>query len=135
MKEEVALKAGSAAESQVLGLSFAAGPYPMLVFDQQTHFILDVNDAALRQYGYSRQEFLAMTVLDIRPAEDGPHFRRLILDPRRRGQSTAGQWRHQTKNGTVFSVSITSWTLNFHGRQAELVLARPEAVKTNAFLN
>jgi hypothetical protein len=68
-----------------------------------------------------------MTVLDIRPAEDMSQFR-LVLDPRQERRSTAAQWRHQTKDGTVFPVSITSWKKPFRGRAAQLVLARPEVV-------
>jgi PAS domain S-box-containing protein len=101
----------------------------MLVFDLDTHFILDVNDVALRQYGYSRQEFLSLTVFDLRPIEDLSRFRAVVLDPRRQKQSTAAPWRHKTKGGIVFPVSITSWKTTFHGRRAELVLARPEVMK------
>ncbi|MBZ5522952.1 MAG: PAS domain-containing protein [Acidobacteriia bacterium] len=99
----------------------------MWVFDRESLAFLDVNDAAVRQYGYSRNEFLSMAILDIRPPADVPELLRQTDVPRPRGQSTAEHWRHQMKNGTVFPVTITSWELTFRGRPAELVLARREA--------
>jgi PAS domain S-box-containing protein len=111
-------------ESEILGMSFAKNPFPMWIFDRQTLFFLDVNEAAVKQYGYSRQEFLAMSILAIRPGEDVPELLRQTPYPRSKGQSTAEIWRHQAKNRTVFTASITSWELEFLGRPAELVLAR-----------
>jgi PAS domain S-box-containing protein len=114
----------SVPEAEILGMSFAKNPFPMWVFDRQTLFFLDVNDAAVQQYGYSRQEFLTMTVLAIRPKEDVAEFLRQTPKPRPQGKSTAQMWRHRAKDNSVFTVSITSWELEFRGRPAELVLAR-----------
>jgi PAS domain S-box-containing protein len=83
--------------------------------------------AAVQQYGYSRQEFLNMTTLEIRPKADIPELLRRTLNPRPQGPSTAEKSRHQTKNGTVFPAAITSWELTIHGRHAELVLARRDS--------
>jgi PAS domain S-box-containing protein len=83
--------------------------------------------AAMQQYGYSRQEFLNMTTLEIRPKADIPELLRRTLNPPPQGPSRAEKWRHQTKNGTVFPAAITSWELTFHGRHAELVLARRDS--------
>ena len=69
---------------------------------------LEVNEAAVAAYGYSRADFMKMTVLDIRPPEDIPVLRQTD-PPRPIGQSTAEKWRHKTKNGTVVAVFITSW--------------------------
>jgi two-component system cell cycle sensor histidine kinase/response regulator CckA len=99
----------------------------MWVFDRETLVFLDVNDAATKEYGFSRQEFLTMTLRDIRPAPDVPELLRETPHPRPQGQSTAEKWRHLTKNGAVFPVTITSWELTFCGRPAELVLARRES--------
>lgn len=120
------MKAGTAPERTVLGLPFAVSPHPMWIFDRANHDFLDVNDAAVRKYGYTRREFLTMTILDIRPAADIAELLRQTLDPRLRGSSTAEKWRHQAKDGTVFPVAITSWELTLRGRHAELVLARRE---------
>ena len=99
----------------------------MWVFDRVSLAFLDVNNAAVAQYGYSRSEFLAMTIIDIRPPESVPELLRKTKAPRPRGPSTAEVWRHQTRYGDVFPVTITSWELTFHGHPAELVLARRES--------
>jgi PAS domain S-box-containing protein len=113
-------------EPQVLGIPFARNTHPMWVFDRETLAFLEVNDAAVRNYGYSRQEFLAMKITDIRPPEDVPELLRQTHSPRPQGPSTGEHWRHRTKSGGVFAVAITSWELTFRGRPAELVLARRE---------
>jgi hypothetical protein len=113
-------------EPEVLGIPFAGNSYPMWIFDRETLAFLDVNDAAVEAYGFSREEFLTMTLRDIRPPEDVPELLRQTPKPRPLGQSTGEKWRHSTKYGAVFPVTITSWELIFHGRQAELVLARRE---------
>jgi PAS domain S-box-containing protein len=118
---------GTVPELEVLGIPFANNPHPMWIYDRGTLAFLDVNDAATRAYGFSRQEFLTMTLLDIRPLEDIPEILRQTLHPRAVGQSTAEKWRHESKNGTVFPVIITSWEFTFRGHEAELVLARRES--------
>jgi len=120
------VKVDTQPEPEVLGIPFAKNPHPMWIFDRQTLAFLEVNDAALRRYGYSRNEFLSMTLRDIRPAEDVPELLRQTKDPRPMGESTGDQWRHMTKDGTVFPVAITSWEFIFRGKKAELVLARAE---------
>ena len=113
-------------EPQVSGIPFAKNIHPMWVFDRETLAFLEVNEAAVQRYGYSRQEFLAMKIVDIRPQEDVPDLLRKTRFPRPGGASTGEQWRHRTRDGTVFPVAITSWELTFRGRPAELVLARRE---------
>jgi len=113
----------TAPESQVLGIPFARNAHPMSVFDRETLSFLDVYEAAVQQYGYSRREFLPMKTVDIRPPEDVPELLRQTRDLRPNGQSTGANWRHKSKDGTVFPVAITSWELIFRGRAAELVLA------------
>jgi len=80
---------------------------PMMVFDRESLAILGVNQAAIHHYGYSREEFLAMTVKDIRPSEDVPH----LLDALHAGDhGTGGPFigRHRKKDGTVFDVEVYS---------------------------
>jgi len=118
------MKPTEAPEAQVAGISFAKNSHAMWVFDLETLEFLDVNDAAVEIYGYSRSEFLKMKITDIRPFEDVPA---LLRQTRRiEGPATGAHWRHRTKNGNVFPVAITSWELTFRGRPAELVLARQE---------
>ncbi|MEO6994520.1 MAG: PAS domain S-box protein, partial [Lacunisphaera sp.] len=101
---------------------FAANPHPMWAFDLETLRFLAVNDAAIAHYGYSREEFMRMTVADIRPADEVP---RLIekIDALADGLDRAGPWRHRRKDGSMIDVEITSHTLDFDGHRAELVLA------------
>ncbi len=102
---------------------FQANPLPMWVYDVQTLSFLAVNDAAIEHYGYSREEFLGMTILDIRPAEDVPRLKHRLPDSSP-GLHHAGVWRHRRKNGTLIEVEISSQSLTFEGRAARLVLAR-----------
>ena len=104
-------------------LLFEASPLPMWVYDAETFRFLAVNDAAVRHYGYTRAEFLGMTIKDIRPSED---VENLMADLERSGgpgSPMPGIWRHQTKNGTVIDVEITAGRVIMEGRRAALVLA------------
>jgi len=120
------VKTETGPELQIAGIPFAKNAHPMWVFDRETLAFLEVNETAVRQYGYSRQEFLAMKIVDIRPEEDVPDLLRQTRFPRPAGASTGERWRHRTRDGKTFPVAITSWELTFHGRPAELVLARRE---------
>jgi PAS domain S-box-containing protein len=102
---------------------FEANVHPMWVYDLETLAFLEVNDAAVAHYGFSRDEFLSMTIADIRPPDDVP---RLLENISRVGQQPvdrAGIWRHRTKDGRIIDVEITSHILNYLERRAELVLA------------
>jgi PAS domain S-box-containing protein len=101
---------------------FDNNPHPTWVFDRKTLRFLAVNAAAIRKYGYSSEEFLAMTIQDIRPPEDVP----LLLESVqtiRDGKESVGTWRHRRKDGTIIDVEITSYALSFAGREAEVVVA------------
>jgi PAS domain S-box-containing protein len=104
---------------------FQSNPLPMWVYDAETLAFLAVNDAAVRHYGYSREEFLAMTILDIRPVEDVPRLKQVLptlsADP---GLRNLGVWRHRKKDGTIINAEISSHPVPFGGRNARLVLAQ-----------
>ncbi|HBT82501.1 MAG: hypothetical protein A2091_05125 [Desulfuromonadales bacterium GWD2_61_12] len=101
---------------------FEDNPQPMWVYDRESLAFLAVNDAAVSHYGYSRSEFLAMTVKDIRPAgEVAAQLENVAAVSR--GIDKGGVWSHRKKDGCLISVDITSHTLVFNGRDAELVLA------------
>lgn len=103
-------------------LLFESNPLPMWVYDVETLSFLAVNAAVVRHYGYSQEEFLNMTIKDIRPIEDVP----ALLDKLSKASvelSDSRTWRHQKKDGTVIEVEITSSPLTFAGRRAGLVLA------------
>jgi hypothetical protein len=102
---------------------FEASPLPMWVYDADTLRFLAVNEAAVRHYGYTRSEFLAMTIKDIRPAED---VSALLADMANRGgpgSPMPGVWRHQTRDGTIIDVEITAGRVIMEGRRSALVLA------------
>ncbi|MBZ0316568.1 MAG: PAS domain S-box protein [Anaerolineae bacterium] len=110
---------------------FKNHPHPMWVYDRETLAFLEVNDAAIDHYGYSRDEFLAMRLPDIRPTED---VERLLNDAQRVRPDLqySGEWRHTLKNGRVIPVEITSHTLEFAGRPAALVVAQDITERKNA---
>jgi two-component system cell cycle sensor histidine kinase/response regulator CckA len=88
-------------------LLFESNPEPMWVFDRETLAFLAVNEAACRHYGYSREEFLGMTIEGIRPAEEVPALRQL-LDTASPEYQRSGAWRHRKKDGSVIEVEISS---------------------------
>jgi PAS domain S-box-containing protein len=103
-------------------LLFDSDPHPVWVYDVRNYAILDVNSAAVRQYGYSRDEFLRLSITDIRPIEDVPRLiDRVSLSPP--SIEVSGPWRHRKKDGTLIDVEVTSDPLTFAGRPARLVVA------------
>ncbi len=102
---------------------FEANPSPIWIYDLQTLAFLAVNDAVVAHYGYSREEFLGMTLRDIRPPEDIPALLENIAQVGA-GLDQAGVWRHRLKDGRIILVEITSHTLAYAGRRAEMVLAQ-----------
>jgi PAS domain S-box-containing protein len=95
----------------------------MWIYDQETLAFLEVNHAAVIRYGYSRQEFLRMIILDIRPTEDIPGVIRSTLHPKEKSTVTCALYRHRDKSGQIFKVEITSREIVFQGRPAMVVLA------------
>jgi PAS domain S-box-containing protein len=102
---------------------FEANPLPMWIYDLETLSFLEVNDAALSHYGYRREEFLAMTIADIRPKDDKPLLLANVAHVAEGVVDKAGIWRHRQKNGSIIDVEITSHVLDYGGRRAELVSA------------
>ena len=95
---------------------------PMWIYDLETLRFLAVNDAAVAKYGYSRDEFLAMTIADIRPPEDVAALTANVAATV--GRNEAGVWRHRLKSGEVIHVDISGNTFTHDGRRAELISAR-----------
>jgi PAS domain S-box-containing protein len=113
-------------------LLFDRNPLPMWVYDVDSLAFLEVNEMACRNYGYARDEFLRMTLKDIRPPEDVGALMediRAIKSAMSAGRaspswSRGAAWRHRRKDGTVFEVEIVSMPVPFAGRDARLVLAQ-----------
>lgn len=101
---------------------FEANPHAMWVYDLQTLRFLAVNDAAVAQYGFTQDQFLAMTIKDIRPAEEVPRMSASVARMAQ-GVNEGGVWRHVRRDGSELEVEITSHALEYMGRQGVLVRA------------
>ncbi len=103
-------------------LLFESNPLAMWMFDAETSRFLEVNQAAIRQYGYTREEFLEMTIDALWQGlgDDRRHKYWRVADL---GIVTAGIWKHRRKDGSTFDVEIFYTELNLGGGGAWLVLA------------
>ncbi|WP_162418073.1 PAS domain S-box protein [Cyclobacterium roseum] len=109
---------------------FHLSPLPMWVYDKVSLGFLDVNEAAIQSYGYSMEEFLSMTIEDIRPEnEKGKLYKALEEGKRVGGLRNAGTFLHTKKNGDVITVEVSSNLINFDGQPAKLVLANDVTLK------
>jgi PAS domain S-box-containing protein len=104
--------------------AFEGNPHPMWFYDVETLRFLDVNEAALRRYGYTREEFAERTIADIRPPEEIPALHRMIEASKARKGLTLHFSRHLTKAGELLDIEITSQAVTHRGRAARLVVAR-----------
>jgi len=102
---------------------FEASPLPTWVYDAETLEFLAVNDAAVRHYGWSREEFLAMRITDIRPTGDVDALLTSIRDGSV-GRPERELWRHQRRDGSIIDVEITAGRIVVDGRDAALVVSR-----------
>jgi PAS domain S-box-containing protein len=102
---------------------FENNPMPMWVFDLEDFRFLDVNEMALQKYGYTREEFLEMTLEDIRPESDKERFRHFDHAWKMNTQDTnRGVWRHCKKNGDIMDVEVIAHSILFQNKKARLVL-------------
>ena len=118
-KKNMSSLAHSKLEYQFL---FENNPIPMWVYDTITLEFLNVNNAAIASYGYSKEEFLTMTILEIRPGNE--RERALLFNSVQQNVAyrSAGKWTHLKKNGEVIIVEIVSHFLNSE-RKSKLVVA------------
>jgi PAS domain S-box-containing protein len=101
---------------------FEGHPQPMWLYDVDTLAFLEVNDSACDRYGYTRDEFMAMTICDIQQPQDIPKFLELQAMPMPASDRT-GPWLHLMKDGSTMQVLITSHALIFGDHHARFVLA------------
>ncbi len=101
---------------------FDNNPQPMWIYDLENLAFLEVNGSAILHYGYSRNEFLKMTIKDIRPIEDVNALLENV-DNTYKEINSAGIWRHKKKNGEIIFVEIVSHLIKYENRTARLVLA------------
>ena len=101
---------------------FEDNPLPMIIWDFETQNIIDCNQEALLKYGYTREEFLQLTIRDIRPKEDIA-----LIDTATKNEEVYGQihkkvWRHLKKNGELMLMEITAYLMDYNERRVSLVL-------------
>ena len=108
---------------EMFRLLFSYNPLPTWVMDRESLKFLEVNEAAVRQYGYSQKEFKSMTVLDFRPEEErAKYLEQLKMIPRE--GLYHGNWKHRKKDGKIIQVETTSHELEYAGRRVRLVVAQ-----------
>lgn len=113
---------------------FDSLPLPMYVHDRDTLEFLAVNNAAVKQYGYSREEFLSLRVTDIRPQDDVQKLLSAMIDIEEKQAVNFGIWRHQRKDGTTLLADITcSELLNkTMNRRERLIMAHDVTAQVQA---
>ena len=126
-------------EQALLRALFEDSPVPAWIFERETHRFLAVNDAALRQYGYSREEFLALTLEEIRPPEEVPVLHAALASGEYARFVHQGGHRHRRKDGTLLDVELTAQEVAYGGERAVLaqvvdVTARKRAEERQRFL-
>lgn len=104
-------------------LMFERNPLPMWIFDADTLAFLDVNEAAVAEYGYSREEFLSMTLHDLRPSAEDDAALMGDIERRSAVYHRDGPWRHRRKDGSIIEVEITSVPIEYHKRRAKFIMA------------
>ena len=112
-------------------LLFNQNPHPMWVYERDSIEIKSVNTAAIKRYGYSRDEFLAMRISDLRPEEE---VERLVSALQTAGPNQVhwGLWKHRLKSGELIDVEISSDDIIFDGHAARLVLANDVTQRVGA---
>ncbi|MDP3462636.1 MAG: PAS domain S-box protein [Bacteroidales bacterium] len=120
--QEIVKKQTALAESEEkYRFMFANNPQPMWIYDIETLSFLEINDAAILHYGYTKDEFHSMTIKDIRPVEDITSLLNNITTSNDELYSF-GEWRHVKKNGEIITVEIISHSLEFNNRKARHVM-------------
>jgi len=100
---------------------FYKNPYPTLIFDTETLQLLEVNNAAIEKYGYTKDEFLNLTIKDIRPEEDIPEMLEVVTNVHDSQKVKGKLWRHKKKNGAIIVVEIAFYPLEYLGKKARQV--------------
>jgi PAS domain S-box-containing protein len=114
-------------ESTFLSM-YLGNPNPLWIYDLETLEFVSVNKAAVTHYGYSEDEFLSMTINDIRKPEDRIKVKEAVSKWAQTEYGSgiwriSGTWQHQKKNGVIIYVSITSHKIEFQNRECVMVLA------------
>ncbi len=109
---------------------FADSPLSQWVCDVHTLAFVEVNEGAIRRYGYSREEFLKMTGSDLRPPEDVAAFLAEATNPLPANHTSVG--RHQKKDGTILNVELRRQAISHNGKEAWPIIADDVTERTRA---
>ncbi|MCX6639911.1 MAG: PAS domain S-box protein [bacterium] len=104
-------------------LMFTANPYPLFICDMDTLQFVEVNDAAVDQYGYSRAEFSSMTLKDIRPDSEIPRMKTIVAQAHR-GINKLGVLCHRKKDGTIIDMDVSCHVTHQDGKTLSYILAQ-----------
>jgi PAS domain S-box-containing protein len=110
---------------------FHLSPLPMFVFELSSFNFLDVNDAFIKQYGYTREDILIMNVKEIRPPEEVRVFETGLLNDMKDQNNSLGIYKHLKKNGEVIQVDIQSNFINYKGKKAKVTIASDVTERLN----
>jgi PAS domain S-box-containing protein len=110
---------------------FENNPHPMWIYDLSNFKFLAVNNTAIQKYGYSKDEFLSMTLYDIRPEYEWNKLKDSLTDELDEIQKS-GPWKHKLKTGKIILVNIISHRIDFQGIEARLVIADDVTEKIKA---
>ena len=112
-------------------LLFERAPVPMWMFDADSLAFLAVNDAAVERYGWTREQFLGMTIRDIRPPADVPLVEQYARE-HHDGTTTRRAVRHVTRGGELLDVVVVAHDAELGGRRVRIVTAEDETARTAA---
>jgi PAS domain S-box-containing protein len=111
---------------------FQMSPLPKWVFDQVTLGFLEVNQAAIDHYGYTKEEFLTMTINDIRQPEDVALLEATLIKNKTQEEPIHRQFfRHQKKNGDKIQVELKSNSILYNGKKAKVIVAHDNTERLN----
>ncbi|MCW3119632.1 MAG: domain S-box-containing protein, partial [Chitinophagaceae bacterium] len=111
---------------------FFKSPLPKWIYDLETLRFLEVNEAAILHYGYSQEEFLSMTIKDIRPKEEITHLLNDLKEIEKFPDTRQSNWTHRKKNGDLIIVETTAHSIAYNNARARMVLANDITEKTVA---
>lgn len=129
IKKEATLISKLDASEKYYRNTFEANPVPMYVFDMENGSFLHVNDAACGKYGYTKEEFMRLTIMDIRTESESSKL--MDLNSMINNRDYSGIMIHVNKDGAVFPVEIETNVIRFEEREARLVLATDVSERIN----
>jgi PAS domain S-box-containing protein len=131
--EQLKIKESLRLSEQQYRTLFDSNPLPCWIYDLETQKFLEVNEAAIKHYGYTREEFQQLTIFEIQAEENIEKLKKRIHN---RAQKTysLNNWQHKLKDGRIIFVDLRINCINYHGKEANLVVAHdvtPKVVTEN----